>query len=206
MEPLEKDFITRLKSGERSAFIELYKKYRVRLLYFLFKYIGNYEIAKDISHETILRAVDRIDTYEHDKGFSTWIFRIAINLANDEFRKRKNKIRVSLDPILKANEEYAGAIHTLSSEKPSPGEIAEKREVEEELHNIINSLPFIYKEVLVLFELEGYSYKEIAAIMNCSVTNVSARLARARTMLAEKIKKRAPHLIPKIKKAKRKRQ
>jgi len=185
--------------------MELYDKYKIRLINFLYRYTGNYEVAKDITQETILKVVDRIDSYDYKGAFSSWIFRIAINLSKDEFKKRKNKIEISINPMIRPGEEEKSLIQTLASSDLSPDKIAQRREFEEGVQRVISSLPFIYREVLILHELEGYSYKEIANIMNCSEKNVSIRLVRARKMLIDRIKESAPHLLPKIKGARKKR-
>ncbi len=207
MKPLDKDhnLIQKLKRKERAGFMELYDKYKIRLINFLYRYTGNYEVAKDITQETILKVVDRIDSYDYKGAFSSWIFRIAINLSKDEFKKRKNKIEISINPMIRPGEEEKSLIQTLASSDLSPDKIAQRREFEEGVQRVISSLPFIYREVLILHELEGYSYKEIANIMNCSEKNVSIRLVRARKMLIDRIKESAPHLLPKIKGARKKR-
>jgi RNA polymerase sigma-70 factor (ECF subfamily) len=182
---LVKDFI----AGNDAAFTQLVTKYKDALTNYLNMMVGNYDIAVDLCQETFLRVYKNILRYSHIYQFSTWIYRIATNLAIDEIRYRKGRGRVFYRNVWgsRGSEEQAGVEFELPDKRMGPSEEILRKESGQVVGDAIRSLPEKYRTAFVLKEIQEMSYEGIAQILKCSTGTIKSRLHRARELLQRKL-------------------
>ena len=180
----DQDLLADLITGDMDAFEIIVNRYKDRLMNFVFRFIGNYDIAEDIVQETFLRVFRKRRDYKAIANFSTWIFTIAGNLAKSEIRRQKRWRFLSLDWT---NEEMDKGIELSDPSKP-PDKIADDQIIDLKVQNAIESLPIKYKEAIILRDIEGMSYNQISQILKCPVGTVKSRVNRARFRIQKKLK------------------
>ncbi|MEK7855691.1 MAG: sigma-70 family RNA polymerase sigma factor [Acidobacteriota bacterium] len=185
----ESRFIDKLKAGEGEAFDTLIGTYSADVYAMLYRLTENAEEAADLTQETFLSALGAIKGFRGDSGLKTWLFRIAINHSHNRFRwwkRRQRDATVSLDAEV-GNSELK--VHeTISDKGKSPEESAISNERERALVNALNEMPEIFREVIVLCDLEGLSYDEISVTLGVNIGTVKSRIARGREDLRRKLK------------------
>ena len=177
------------RTGDDAAFAELVGRYRNQITNYIYRMIGDYDGAVDLAQETFVRIFRALARYQTDYAFSTYIYRIATNLAISELRKRKRRRLVSLTGFFQAREEEAVA-RELDPEDARPLQDAALVEAERRaaLERAISTLPEKYRAPLILRDVEGRSYDEIAGILETNVGTVKSRISRARSFLRDKLK------------------
>jgi RNA polymerase sigma-70 factor (ECF subfamily) len=185
----ETGFIERLKTGESEAFDTFVTRYSGDVYALLYRLTENAEDAGDLTQETFLSALKAIKKFRGDADLKTWLFRIAINESRNRFRwwkRRKREKTVSLDDTIGSSDV---AIHeTLPGNSASPEDNTLRREREKGLRDALLTLPDIYREVIVLCDIEGFSYEEIATALEINIGTVKSRIARGREELRRKLK------------------
>jgi RNA polymerase sigma-70 factor (ECF subfamily) len=169
--------------GDIGAFEKIVNRYKGRLYNFVFRFVGDQETAEDIVQETFLRAYRRRREYRAIANFSTWLFTIAGNLAKSELRRRKRWRLLSLDW-----DDDAGNGMEIADESLRPDTMAESSMTDMRIQEAIDSLPSNYRQVVILRDIEGLSYQEIAEIVGCPVGTVKSRVNRGRLRLQQKLK------------------
>ncbi len=187
---VEDQFIEKLKRGDAVAFEKLVKERSGEIYGLLYRLTENSEEARDLTQETFLRAFQSINHFRGDSDLRTWIYRIAINQARNRWRwwkRRRRESTVSIDaPDIGGGR--LGLVATLRStsiKDPEEGAIANERE--RALKKALSSLRRVYREAVVLRDIEGFAYEEIAATLEISVGTVKSRLARGRQELRRKL-------------------
>ena len=177
------------RAGDEAAFAELVRRYRNQITNYIYRMLGDYETAVDIAQETFIRVYCAADRYQTNYAFSTYIYRIATNLAISELRRRKRRRLVSLTSFFYFGEK-AGNVSELDPADPQP--LQDIALVEEErsiaVARAIATLPEKYRAPLVLRDVEGRSYEEVARILDLSEGTVKARISRARAFLRDKLR------------------
>lgn len=182
---MEEKLIELSQQGDLDAFEELIIKYEKKIYVIAYRFMGNEHDAKDLTQETFIKAFNNIKKFRQESSFSTWICRIANNSCIDELRKKKRRPIDSLDEKIELNE---GSISKqVKDERPTPEEAYETGELNQYLQKILNELNESSRMVVVLRDIEGYSYEEIAEITDVSLGTVKSRLYRARKELKERI-------------------
>ena len=186
----EAPFIERLKRGDAAAFETLVNERSGEIYGLLYRLTENAEEARDLTQETFLRAFQSIVHFRGDSDLRTWIYRIAINQARNRWRwwrRRRRDATVSIDAP-----EFGGGrlglIATLKSntiKDPEQDTLANERE--RALKKALSSLRRVYREAVILRDIEGFAYEEIAATLEISVGTVKSRLARGRQELRRKL-------------------
>jgi RNA polymerase sigma-70 factor (ECF subfamily) len=183
-------FIERLKRGDAAAFETLVNERSGEIYGLLYRLTENAEEARDLTQETFLRAFQSINHFRGESDVRTWIYRIAINQARNRWRwwrRRRRDATVSLDaPEIGGGR--LGLISTLKSntvKDPEQDTLASERE--RALKKALSSLRRVYREAVVLRDIEGFAYEEIAATLQISVGTVKSRLARGRQELRRKL-------------------
>jgi RNA polymerase sigma-70 factor (ECF subfamily) len=188
-ESADGQFIERLKRGEAAAFERLVHERSGEIYGLLFRLTENPEEARDLTQETFLRAFQSIGHFRGDSDLRTWIYRIAINQARNRWRwwrRRKREVTVSLDSTDDAQREPLAA--TLKCESlPNPEQHTLAQEREGALRNALQGLRRVYREAVVLRDIEGMAYEEIATTLDISIGTVKSRLARGRQELRRKL-------------------
>jgi len=184
----EAEFIERLKRGDAAAFEELVAERSGEIYGLLCRLTENSEEARDLTQETFLRAFQSIGGFRGEADLRTWIYRIAINQARNRWRwwrRRSRDTTVSLDATLGWSGQTVGAVLAESSENPEQQTLAHEREVV--LRAALQRVGRAYRETLILRDIEGFSYEEIATTLGINVGTVKSRLARGRMELRQKL-------------------
>lgn len=164
--------VTLAQRGDRGAFSELVRRYQDRIYRFILRMSGCREEALDLTQETFLKAYQGLSAWQADAQFNTWLFRIATNTSLDVLRRRKVIFYVPIDESTEIADQAVG-----------PERRAQDRQSFEALEVALNRIPPLYREALLLRELDGMSYGEIAETLNIMEGTVKSRIARARTEL-----------------------
>jgi RNA polymerase sigma-70 factor (ECF subfamily) len=182
---LIKEFI----AGNDAAFTQLVTRYKDPIINYVNMMVGNYDIAADLAQETFLRVYQNIGRYNNLYQFSTWIYRIATNLAIDEIRYRKRRGQVFYRNVWENQTD--GAVEerefALKDSKNSPSDEVLRKESGQVVGDAIRSLPSRYRTAFVMKEVQGLPYDEIARILKTSPGTIKSRLHRARELLQRKL-------------------
>jgi RNA polymerase sigma-70 factor, ECF subfamily len=184
----EAEFIERLKQGEAAAFEELVSERSSEIYGLLFRLTENSEEARDLTQETFLRAFQSVGRFRGEADLRTWIYRIAINQARNRWRwwrRRHRDSTVSLDAAQGQSHQTLIATLAESSENPEQQTLAHERELV--LRSALQKLGRAYRETVILRDIEGFTYEEIAATLGINVGTVKSRLARGRQELRRKL-------------------
>ena len=191
VEPRVQDgqFIERLKRGESAAFETLVNERSGEIYGLLYRMTENPEEARDLTQETFLRAFQSIRSFRGDSDLRTWIYRIAINQARNRWRWWRRRRRDSTVSIDSTDENGKPAlVATLKAENvQSPEQDTLAHERERILRNALKGLRRVYRETVILRDIEGFAYEEIAVALDISVGTVKSRLARGRQELRSKL-------------------
>jgi len=176
------------KAGDGTAFAELVRRYRNQITNYVYRMTNDYDLAVDLAQETFMRVYAAAERYQTSYAFSTYIYRIATNLAISELRRRKRRRMVSLSSFFHERESPAD---TCELEMPDTNPLQDATFVEDErraaVARAIATLPEKYRAPLVLRDVEERSYEEIACILGMNEGTVKSRINRARTFLRDKL-------------------
>jgi RNA polymerase sigma-70 factor (ECF subfamily) len=182
-------FIDRLRAGDSMAFDALINRYSNDVYGLLYRLTENAEEAGDLTQDTFLRAFRSISGFRGDSELRTWLFRIAINESRNRFRwwkRRRRDKSISLEATIGETDLTIG--DTLSDTSAGPEELALAREREYALAAALLDLSEIYREAVVLCDIEGLSYEEAAAALRINLGTVKSRLSRGREDLRRRLK------------------
>lgn len=172
----ELSIINRFKEDEESAFEELVLKYQDRIYNLCRHMLGNTHEAEDAAQDTFLKAYQKLKDFKPEAALYTWLYRIAVNTCLDY---KKRPFFESLFKKAEGDEFIDGP----SSDWPSPEKLYESKQIGLALHKSIRKLPIKLRTAIVLKEIEGLSYEEIADVLEVSIGTVKSRISRAREEL-----------------------
>jgi RNA polymerase sigma-70 factor (ECF subfamily) len=181
-------YIEKLRAGDADAFDKLVTRYSNDIYALLFRLTSDYDEASDLTQETFLRALKAIRGFRGESDLKTWLYRIAVNESRNRFRwwkRRRREKTVSLDESL--GNTGASYQDILADTSTSPEEDALRHERETILQNALIELPAIYREPIVLFDIEGLSYDEICRALELNLGTLKSRLARGRQELKKRL-------------------
>jgi RNA polymerase sigma factor (sigma-70 family) len=183
------DLILRCQSGghpERKAFAELLHRYQSHVDRILYHLAPDWQDRADLAQEVWVRVYRNIKSLQEPEKFRGWLNRIVTNLFYDELRKRKrHSAPLSLDAPLNIDDREVD--WELRSDTPGPEEAMTTQEFYHQLQTAIADLPEAFRMTIVLREIEGMAYEEIAELMNVSLGTVKSRIARARQRLQSQL-------------------
>ena len=186
MDDLELHLVKKSIDGDVDAFQQLIEKHQKKVFNIAYRMMGNEEDAKDMAQEALVKAYRNIGKFRLDSAFSTWLFRIATNACLDELRKNKKKMDdISLN--IDKTDDGETLTKELAVDKNGPEMEFLKKERQRILAEGIKSLSEDYKRVIVLRDIQGFSYEEIAEICETNIGTVKSRINRGRSMLKEKL-------------------
>lgn len=186
----EKALIVRILAGEVDLFHELVRPYEKLVYVTIFTMLRNETEAEDGAQQVMINAFRHLKSFRGDAKFSTWLVTIAMNEARQRLRKTKLAATESLDQEMEERDgDFTPVV--LTDWREIPSEALEKKELREKLREAVDKLPSIYREVLVLRDLEELDQEETASALGINVTLVKVRLHRARMMLQKLL---APYL------------
>ena len=165
--------VRRVQRGERGAYDLLVLKYQHKVVKLVMRYLRNPADAEDVAQEAFVKAYRALPQFRGDSAFYTWLYRIAINTAKNALAAReRNPVSYELD--LQNSDESSGMVSRLKDPETPEG-LALTEEIRDTVNHAIEQLPEDLRTAIVLRELEGMSYEEIAASMDCPVGTVVAR-------------------------------
>ena len=177
--------VERVQRGEKSAFDVLVLRYQHKVLKLVMRYIRDTMEAEDVAQEAFIKAYRALPGFRGDSAFYTWLYRIAINTAKNALVSMKRRpIDYSLD--LQDPDQYELQARLKDGETPEHLVLTE--EIRETVNGAMAELPEDLKTAIVLREIDGLSYEEIAAAMDCPVGTVRSRIFRAREAIDKKLR------------------
>lgn len=185
MEASDAALIERWRSGDERAFEELVARYEKRVYNLCYRMSGNADDAGDLTQEAFVRVYAALPNFRGQSSFATWLYRIATNICLDELRRRGREPARSLDQPAPA--EDGRLMPQTADPAAGPPEEIERAELRAAVLGGIAALQPDHRAVLVLRDLQGLSYEEIAAALGCSLGTVKSRLNRARLALKERL-------------------
>lgn len=177
--------VQRVKQGDRAAFDLLVAKYQHKILNLIMRYVKDPSEAMDVAQEAFLKAYRAVPAFRGDSAFYTWLYRIAINTAKNHLvaaRRRPMSLEIELSDS-EGFEPFA-ALRDIDS----PESLALTDEIGEVINEAVEGLPDELRTAILLREIEGMSYEEIAEAMDCPVGTVRSRIFRAREAIDKKLK------------------
>ena len=185
--PTDHSLIEATKNGDEAAFASIVSRYRAPLTNYLYRFLNDYEEAVDLTQETFVRVYFAIDRYHTEFAFSTYIYRIATNLAISEIRKRKRRTILSLTGLFQTDAEDNTEFQP-PDERSLPDQDLIEDERDKVIAKAIAALPTKYRLPIILRDIEGKTYDEIAEILELGLGTTKSRISRARGLLKEKLK------------------
>ncbi len=181
----DQELVARVQQGDKKAFDLLVLKYQHRLAKLISRYVHDPHEVLDVTQEAFLKAYRALPKFRGDSAFYTWIYRIAINTAKNHV---VSQARRPPDTDIEADEaeQYEGAAGL--KDNASPERMVLRDEIERTVFAAIEQLPEDLRTAIMLRELEGLSYEEIAQAMECPVGTVRSRIFRAREAIDKKLK------------------
>ena len=180
----DSQLVKRVQSGEKDAFDLLVLKYQHKIVNLVMRYVRDPEQALDITQEAFIKAYRALPRFRGDSAFYTWLYRIAVNTAQNHLAsQRRRPINVELD--LQDPDQYD--LHAKLKETDTPEGVTISNELQETVEKAINALPEDLRTAIVLREIDGMSYEEIAETMQCPVGTVRSRIFRARDAISKKV-------------------
>jgi RNA polymerase sigma-70 factor, ECF subfamily len=173
--------MARLVEGHDAALNSLMERHAEKVFHYLIRQVRNEAEAADLAQETFVRVFQNRARFDSRVRFTTWLYTIATNLARDRFRWRARHPQVALDAENASDGATIGDV--LADENPGPAEELQRAERADAVRRAVARLPEDLRTALILFEYEGHSHAEIAAIAGCSAKAVESRVARARQLL-----------------------
>ncbi len=183
-EKTDEEIAIAVQKGQHDDFAILAQRYTQKLTKYTLRYVGTQDAAHDIIQDVMIKAHQKINTFDATRKFSPWIYRIAHNESVNYLKKHRSHTKVSLDTQLSLDDQRALADVELSSL-----DAWFERELKEQMHEAIGQLPDHYAEVIHLRYIEELSYKEIAEILDKPTSTVGTLVRRAKKDLLEIILK-----------------
>jgi RNA polymerase sigma-70 factor, ECF subfamily len=175
------ELVKAAQAGDMAAFEELVARHRDKIYARAFSMLRNEDEAVDLSQEAWVKGWQRLNQFQGEASFATWMTRIVINLCLDQLRKNK---RIKSESIDEMNEETGGVERQMPILNPNPTEGLERDELRQRIDKALAQLSYEHRTVLILHEFEELEYKLIAKKMGCSIGTVMSRLFYARRKMA----------------------
>ncbi|WP_249168647.1 RNA polymerase sigma factor [Alkaliphilus sp. B6464] len=184
----EASLIEQSKAGDIDSFEQLIAAHQKKAFNIAYRILGNLEDANDVTQEALIKAYKGIRKFNGKSSFSTWLYTIVNNACIDFIRKNRKTNVTYLDREYET-EEGSYKLQMYGNEE-TPEELFEKKEVQKLVHEAINKLSYEHRRIIVLRDIEQFSYQEISQILNCSEGTVKSRINRARSNLKMLIKEK----------------
>ena len=178
----EREIIHRVLEGDTQAFERLVAENEKKVYALALKMVGNEEDALDMAQESFLKAFSNLMGFRGDSRFSVWLYRLTYNICIDFIRKRK---RTQTFALTYTDEDGEPAELEIADETTDPAAIMATNQLRRVLGECVDALPPHHKEIIVMREITGLSYQDIARVLGISEGTVKSRLARARRKLAQ---------------------
>ena len=183
--------VQRAQANDRAAFNEIVLRYKSKVYNYIFRMVHSVLDAEDLTQETFVRAYLSIRSFQSRASLNTWLFRIATNLCIDHSRKTK-KIQGMTTSLSQESEEEEEAERDIPDVAFDPQRLLLNKELGKRLDEALRDLPEKLRTVVLLYDIEGLPYDEIANIVGCPLGTVKSRLFNARSALRQRL---APYLM-----------
>jgi RNA polymerase sigma-70 factor (ECF subfamily) len=183
-------FVLRLKANEDAAYDELVRTFHAQIFHVAFRMLADSGDAADVSQEIFLKVFRNINGFKGESSLKTWIFRIAFSEILNRLRwwkRRHRQSTVSLDADHGVNGNGNGNGYHVSDVRPTPEQALESKEQEEAIQTALGKLSGDHRSIIILRDIEGFSYGEIADVLGVSIGTVKSRLARGRADLKKSL-------------------
>lgn len=180
--------VERALADDLAAFEQLVARYQNKIMGFVARMLDDREEAEDVTQEVFIKAYRSLDSFRGAASFSTWLYRIATNLCIDRARKRKRSPQqaYSLDePIDKEEEQGGRDVPDFSTE---PLKAVEREELRRQVRQTVAQMPEKLRAVLLMCDIQGMAYEDIAKVLDCPIGTVKSRLFHARADLARRLR------------------
>lgn len=177
--------VERVQNGETHAFDLLVTKYQTKLFHLVNRYVTDQDEALDVVQESFIKSYRAIQSFRGDSAFYTWLFRIAVNTAKNYLATQKRRPpQYDVDAV--EAEQYGG--ENRLKDRDTPENELLRDEIQNTVQQAMDKLPDDLRTAIVLREMEGLSYEEIAQVMDCPIGTVRSRIFRARDAIDQKLK------------------
>ncbi len=182
---IDQDLVKQVQNGDKRAFDILVLKYQSKIISLVSRFVHDPHEAQDVTQEAFLKAYRALENFRGDSAFYTWIYRIAINTAKN-YLVAQNRRPPGTDIDAQEAEQFmeSGSLR----ENATPERLALTEEIQATVNRAIEELPEDLQTAIILREIEGLSYEDIASTMECPVGTVRSRIFRAREAIDEKLK------------------
>lgn len=185
------ELIDEVLAGSGTAFAALMDRYEGRVFRLLGRFTRDHGEVEDLAQEVFVKVFRKLHTFQRDSGLFTWIYRIAVNTANDHLsRTGRRRLRLVED-----DEALDASAHERRKGDGATGPLLEE-EVRRATREVLDELPDKYRTILVLREYEDLAYTEMADVLGISIGTVESRLFRARQRFKDALGRRYPELVP----------
>lgn len=184
------DLIVRCQSGNRDAFDELINRYQRYVFNLVYQHLGDIDEIDDVAQEVFLRIFKFIRKYRGQASLESWIYKIVLNYCRTHARRRSNITRlfVPMTSGKRDDEHSFELLDVLPDQSYNPEKAMEHRKLAQEILDAVRGLPQIYRNILIMREVNELSYEEIAEILGISIGTVKSRISRARDLVRQKVK------------------
>ncbi len=181
----DEKLVKKVKNGDADAFEQIIIKYEKKIFGLIYNMLRNENEIEDVAQEVFIKVYKNLDKFNGDSSLYTWIYKIATNLCLDQIKKRKEVIYI--DEKLQLDD---GEVEIqIPSDEKLQDEIYEQKELKQKLESCIDKLPEKQKVMIVLRDIKGLSYDEIAEILDLKLGTVKSQINRARLKLKELLEK-----------------
>jgi RNA polymerase sigma-70 factor, ECF subfamily len=177
---VDSELVAKALTGREENFEELVRRYQRPIAAYVFRMVGDYDSALDLTQEVFIKVYGSLSRYRSEYKFSTWIYRIAHNAAIDHLRRSSTR-----DQSLTSEADGFQYELPIKSSKPTPEQESERRERRIEIETVVSQLPHVYRDLILLRHSQDLSYDEIAEVTGLPLGTVKNRLFRAREMMRE---------------------
>ncbi len=184
--PTDEQLIREFQAGSSAAFDEIVRRYRNPLFSFIYRILNDPAFTEDLLQETFIRVWTNRDSYREVARFSTWIYTIAGNLAKSELRRQKIRRWTSLGGA--SSSEADERPLEVADESSDPHRDYERRNIQQRVDHEVAKLPIVFREVIILRDVQELSYEEISEILKIPLGTVKSRVNRARLRLQKRLK------------------
>ncbi|MDA8406225.1 MAG: sigma-70 family RNA polymerase sigma factor [Deltaproteobacteria bacterium] len=185
----DEELVKRCAGGDREAFNDLVVKYQKKVFSVAYRFVGDPEEANDLAQEIFTAAYQNLKSFRGDSKFSTWLFQIATNRGKNRFKYLKRRGFFTNKGSSETDDEGDQSHRALPDQTANPEELLSGNQIRKAVIEAINELEPDHREIVILRDIEGLSYDEIARILDLPEGTTKSRLHRARMVVKEKLKK-----------------
>jgi RNA polymerase sigma-70 factor (ECF subfamily) len=182
--------IVRCQNGDREAFDQLVARYQRYVFNLIYQHLGRTDDLEDVAQEVFLRIYKFIRKYKGNASLESWVYKIVLNYCRTFARRRSTLARLFGVTAGRSNDEEKAfeILDTVPAETYDPAKSIEQRRLADDILNAVHGLPSIYRDILIMREVNELSYEEIAHILGISLGTVKSRISRARDLVRSKVR------------------